>query len=156
MRYPDAVPIPILKRFHLVVLLGYAQDAGSVRLGSRRPLLKDAYQVFRSMDLPPSLDYNDTYLDILMEFKTQMLISQLATITTERAEMKALDRFGETLTIPGADHTEQEKRAIGKKWAHKINARKADVITQKIVRVSLNLDSKVAQCRKSIGIEVSI
>ncbi len=116
LKYPTNVPTPILKRFHLVTILEYVQDAKDLNVPDRDQFLVDAYHVFQHMDLPFALEYSDDCLNVHLEFQTQIVLEKLKTIQ-QKGQKEELIASGWTTLLPILNNvSENQKKTIQRKW----------------------------------------
>jgi hypothetical protein len=114
------VPNAIFRRLQLVWLCNILQ--GSL-LNNDLGVLNDAYRILKAMEFPPDLEYSDEFLDLLVDFKTQLFIVNL--LLESSVYTDALQSFARHLQI--TDRDEKEAQIINKKWMAKCIKRKKDI-----------------------------
>jgi hypothetical protein len=113
------IPNAIFRRIQLVWLCNILDKS---LWNNDIDVLNDSYRIFKGMEFPPDLEYSDEFLDLMVEFKTQLFIGNL--IVDPSVYTDALESFARNLKI--TDRDEKKVQFINQKWMAKCIKRKKD------------------------------
>jgi Skp family chaperone for outer membrane proteins len=114
------IPNAIFRRMQLVWLCSILEKS---LWNNEIEVLNNAYRIFKGMEFPPDLEYSDEFLDLLVDFKTQLFIGNL--MIDKNSYTHALETFARNLKI--TDRDEKKVQFINKKWMAKCVKRKKDI-----------------------------